>query len=266
VDFRVDDEAGGEGAGIRAFAGLRWDPFFMDAPAALQTIATQELRFTEPGAIYLDGKDVLSLVVELDCNAAFGHAGPVAVVAETLTRGRHEVRIERTGRPEVKNLLLAPKQFDQVNRDLEIRDLYNMEDAFSLGESYLGAYRARLDANLASWDRLDGSVDMPAGNDGAHPLRELVLADRLVVDPSRPFTPHGSFLEPELAAREGRPHETSGGRTLNDDVMDTLFSLWVNGGCGPRISDGVDGATRPAADEFPYLATPNPDPPKPLDH
>ena len=46
-------------------------------------------------------------------------------------------------------MMLAPKQFDPVNRDLEIRDLYNMEDAFHLGDAYLGAYRARLNANLA---------------------------------------------------------------------------------------------------------------------
>ena len=62
----------------------------------------------------------------------------VGVVAETLTRGRFNVRIERVGRPEVKNLMLAPKQFDQVNRDLEIRDLYNMEDAFHLGRGLRG--------------------------------------------------------------------------------------------------------------------------------
>ena len=54
------------------------------------------------------------------------------MVAETLTRGSLNVRIERAGRPEVPNLMLAPKQFDPVNRDLEIRDLYNMEDAFHL--------------------------------------------------------------------------------------------------------------------------------------
>ena len=77
--------------------------------------------------------------------------------------GSFSVRIERVGRPEVKNLLLGPKQFDQVNRDLEIRDLYNMEDAFELGESYEGAYRARLNANLAFWDGLDGEVDWPVG-------------------------------------------------------------------------------------------------------
>ena len=51
-------------------------------------------------------------------------------MAETLTRGKFNVRIERVGRPEVKNMMLGPKQHDQVNRDLEIRDIYNMEDAF----------------------------------------------------------------------------------------------------------------------------------------
>ena len=46
-------------------------------------------------------------------------------------------------------MLLAPKQFDPVNQDLEIRDLYNMEDGFHLAEAYKRAYRARLNANLA---------------------------------------------------------------------------------------------------------------------
>ena len=129
--------------------------------------------------------------------------------------------------------MLGPKQFDQVNRDLEIRDLYNMEDAFELGESYQGAYRARLNANLAFWDGLDGAVDWPVDGDGAHPLTELLLADYLVVDVTKPYVEQGSFLEPEMAALRGAEHETCGGRTLNDDVMDRLFTLVVNAGNGP---------------------------------
>jgi hypothetical protein len=65
--FSVDDEQGGSGHGVRVFGGPRWDPFIMDAPAALKTIATGRLAFTEPGSIILDGKNVLSLVVEVDC-------------------------------------------------------------------------------------------------------------------------------------------------------------------------------------------------------
>jgi hypothetical protein len=265
VSFRVNDEQGGSGHGVRVFAGPRWDPFIMDARAALTTISTGRLAFTDPGSIFLDGKNVLSLVVEID-RELLGGAGLVGVVAETLTRGRFTVRIERVGRPEVKNMLLAPKQFDPVNTDLEIRDLYNLEDAFHLGPSYQGAYRARLNANLAFWDGLDDTTDWPADGNGDHPLTDLVLADYLVVDVTKPYSEHGSFLEIELAALAGKAHETCGGRAPNDDVIDTLFTTLVNAGNGPVIRDGVDRATRPASRVFPYLAAPNPDPPEPPEH
>jgi Domain of unknown function (DUF4331) len=265
VSFRVNDTQGGSGGGVRVFAGARWDPFIMDAPAALKTIATRELAFTEPGSIFLDGKNVLSIVVEIDARLLAGWTF-VGVVAETLTRGTFNVRIERVGRPEVKNMMLAPKEFDPVNRDLEIRDLYNMEDAFHLGDTYQGAYRARLDANLAFWDRLDGKLDWPTDANGRHPLTDLVLADYLIVDVTKPYLETGSFLEIELAARRGLTHQTCGGRTLNDDVMDTIFTQLVNAGNGPTIRDGVDSATRPATGNFPYLAPPNQRPPEPPAH
>jgi Domain of unknown function (DUF4331) len=263
ISFEVNDEHGGRGHGARGFAGVRWDPFIMDAAAALRTIATGELAFTDPGSIYLDGKNVLGLVLELDCGRLFGGADLLGVVAETLTRGKLSVRLERAGRPEVHNMMLSPRQFDLTNRDLEIRDLYNMEDGFELRPEYQGAYRARLNANLAFWDRLDGKVDWPTGANGAHPLTELLLADYLVVDATKPFTEHGSFFEIERSARRGQVHETCGGRALNDDVMDNIFTLLVNGGNGPTIRDGVDQATRPATRTFPYLASPNADPPTP---
>lgn len=266
VSFRVNDLAGGVGHGIRVFGGVRWDPFIMDAPAALKTIATGKLSFTDPSSIYLDGKNVLGLVLEIDLVHLPG-AELLGAVAETLTRGTLNVRIERVGRPEVKNLMLGPKQFDRVNRDLEIRDLYNMEDAFSLGESYRGAYRARLDANLGFWDGLDGRVDWPSNGDGAgHPLTELILADFLIVDVTKPYLEHGSFLEIELATLRGKVHRGCGGRSLNDDVMDTLFTQLINAGNGPVIRDGVDRATRPASGRFPYLAEPNPEPPSLPEH
>jgi hypothetical protein len=267
VAFPVDDPRGGAADGLRAFAGARWDPFIMDAPAALKTIATGQMAFSDSGAIYLDGKSVLSLVVEIECSRFLAaDTELVGVVAETLTRGRHNVRIERVGRPEVKNMMLAPKQFDPVNRDLEIRDLYNMEDAFHLADGYLGAYRARLNANLGFWDGLDGSVDWTLDAEGSHPLTEIILDDFLVVDVSKPYTEHSSFFEIEHAAIDGRPHATCGGRALNDDVMDTIFTLLINAGSGPVIRDGVDAATRPASRSFPYLSQPHPTPPQLPEH
>jgi hypothetical protein len=266
VQFTVGEDAGGEHDGIRAFAGPRWDPFFFDARAALQTVATGELAFTDHGTIFMDGKNVLTLVVEIDCARFLGGSRLVGVIAETLTRGKFNVRIERVGRPEVKNMLLAPTQFDQVNSNIDIRDLYNTEDGFHLAESYKPAYLARLNANLAFWDRLDGKTDWPTNGKGDHPLTSLWLADYLIVDTSRRYAEQGSFLEPERSARAGRTHETCGGRALNDDVMDTFFTFIVTGGHGPRISDGIDASTRPGTQTFPYLQPANPDPPEQPEH
>jgi len=264
--FVVGDEAGAEQDGIRAFAGPRWDPFFFDARAALATVATEELAFTDHGSIFMDGKNVLTLVVEIDCARFLGGNTLVGVIAETLTRGTFNVRIERVGRPEVKNMLLAPTQFDRVNREIDIRDLYNMEDGFHLGESYKPAYLARLNANLAFWDGLDGKKDWPTNANGDHPLTSLWLADYLIVDVAHPYSEQGSFLEPERAAREQRVHATCGGRALNDDVMDTFFTFIVTGGNGLPVRDGIDASSNPCAQTFPYLQPPNLDPPQLPEH
>jgi hypothetical protein len=64
-----------------------------------------------------------------------------------------------------------------------------------------------------------------------HPLTELVLADYLVVDVTKPYATD-SFFEIERATLEGRVHKTCGGRSLNGD--------------GRRV----------ASDWFPYLAPP----------
>ena len=65
-----------------------------------------------------------------------------------------------------------------------------------------------------------------------------------------------------MPPRRGEGHRTCGGRALNDDVMDTVFILLVNGGNGPVIRDGIDRPSMLASHGFPYLAPPKPDPPE----
>ena len=262
VPLRFGDEEPAESAGLRIFAGQRLDPFFIDLAAESANHVVERLTFKEHGVNTGDGANCLSIVVELDVAAVLGpDAGPLlAVVGETITAGGHPVRLERMGRPEMKNFILQDKKFDPVNRDMELRDLYNAEDAFDLGPAYLGAYRTRLNANLPFFDRLDGAIAWPPDDQGNHPLTEMFLADFLVVDTSKPFT-EGSFLEIERAVLAGRPHTTCGGRPLNDDIVDILYTLLVGGVDGAPISDGVDQAARPATRRFPFLCTPNPGPP-----
>lgn len=258
AEFAVGDT---EAEGLRIFTGPRLDPFFIDLAGVLAADATQKLAF-RPGADNVLEGMVLSIVVEVDPEVAFGlDCGPLlGVVGQTVTSGGRPVRLERMGRPEIKNVVLASKSYDPVNSDLEIRDLYNEEDAFAVRPDYAGAYRARFDANLAFFDRLDGELVWPPDDQGTHPLTELLLADFLVVDASKPFAEDSCF-EIETALLAGRPHATCGGRAPNDDIVDTLYTLLVGGVDGPRISDGVDQATRPATHDFPYLVAPNPNPP-----
>ena len=264
IPFRVGDEQPTVAPGLRVFAGARLDPFFIDLKAVLATEEQEQLAFRAHSINSLDGANVLSIVVELDVATVLGpDTGPLlAVVGETVTSRGHPVRLERMGRAEIKNVIMQPKKFDPVNRDLEIRDLYNAEDAFNLSPDYIGAYRARLNANLAFFDRLDGKTDWPPDEQDVHPLTELLLADFLVVDTSKPFSDGAdSDLEIERAVLAGRPHTTCGGRSLNHDIIDTLYTLLVGGLDGPRISDGVDQPTQPTARSFPYLVPPNPNPP-----
>lgn len=263
VSLRVNDEQGGQVRGLRIFAGARMDPFFFDGPRAVQTIMTRKLAFANPGTNSNLGQNCLSIVVEIEPATLFGKAdGPLfAVVSETARAGPIAIRLERFGRPEIKNVILFPKFFDTVNRDLEIRDLYNQEDAFKLGPAYLGAFRARMNANLPFYDGLDGKTDWPLDAQGNHPLTELLLADFMVVDASKPLAERGCFLEIERMMLKSQPHNTCGGRWLNDDSMDIIFTTLINAGNGPTIGVGVEQATVPASHSFPYLAAPNPNPP-----
>ena len=109
-----------------------------------------------------------------------------AVAAETVTAGKFPVRLERFGRAFVKGQMLGELGDDTVNRDLDLRELWNQEDPFELAPNYLGAYRARLNANLAVMDGIDGKTDWPLQPDGTHPLTELYLGDYQVVDVAKP--------------------------------------------------------------------------------
>ena len=260
VSFRVNDE-GAEAPGARVFAGLRMDPLFIDSTGYVETLATQRLAFPVNGTNGAEGWDALGIVVELDVATMLGRATGTlfAVAAETVAAGQFPVRLERFGRVFVKNQLLGQYGVDPVNRDLDLRELYNQEDPFQLAPDYIGAYRARLNANLAFLDAIDEKTDWPLQPDGTHPLTELYLGDYQVVDVAKPYA-EDSYLEIEQALLQGRAHETCGGRSLNADAGDANLTFVITGGNGPRISDGVDEATVRASDSFPYLAAPNPDP------
>ena len=245
--------------GMRVFVGLASDPFFMDVDAAIRTDVSGKLSF-DTKVNTAQGFDCLSIVVDVPFAPIvdrFGGATLIAAITEDIvTRRGNPIRIERLGRPEMKNVVLANPMRDPRTKGVELRDLYNREDAFALSPVYRPLYESRLDANLAFFDGLDGDIAWPLGPDGRHPLRDLLIADYLTLDLTKPFAA-GSFLEIERALIDNRPHCTAGGRWLDDDILDDLLTLLVNGGGGKQFGDGVDVPTKPASATFPYVREPN---------
>ena len=245
--------------GIRIFAGLVSDPFFMDVEAALRTDISGKLSFgTAVNTVEL--RDVLTIAIEIPSAPiveTFGGTTLIGAIAETVvTRRGKPIRLERLGRPEIKNVLLANPTRDPRTKGIELRDLYNREDAFALSREYRPLFESRLDANLTFFDTLDGKVTWPTGADGHHPLRDLLMGDFLVVDVAHAFAP-GGFLEIERSLIDARPHRSAGGRWLEDDILDDLLTLIINGGHGERFGDGVDAPTKPPSLTFPYVREPN---------
>ena len=207
------------------------------------------------------GQNVLSIVVEAEIAALFGAAKRPAV------RGRRRNADDwQAPDPAGAHGPAGDKECRFVGKGVRPGEPRPRDSRFvqpgrpvPSGKDYVGAYRARLNANLAFFDGLDGKIDWPLDEQGNHPLTELLLADFLVVDVSKPYAEESCF-EIERALLAGRAHATCGGRSLNDDIVDSLYTLLVNGGNGPRIRDGVDQATQPAARSFPYLVSPNPGP------
>ena len=179
-----------------------------------------------------------------------------AIPENIVTRRGKPIRIERLGRPEIKNFVLASPMRDPRTKGVELRDLYNKEDAFALSKEYRPLYESRLDANLAFIDQLDGKTAWPLGPDGRHPLRDLLVDDCLILDLAYPLAP-GGFLEIERALINKQPNKSAGGRWLDDDILDEMLTLLVNGGQGERYGDGVDAPTKPASLTFPYVREPN---------
>ena len=239
-------------SGLRVFAGRRSDPFFFNVKWA--TAAASEGKLLPPkDDNVMQNLNVLSIVLVIDIEQELGlnDGSLLAVAAETTTpddKSGVMRRIDRIGRPEITNVSMV------AHDDQELRDLYNAEEPFNISGKNVELFRQRLRENVVFYDKLNDTIDWTpqSGND----LAEILLNDFQVVDVSKPFAAN-TYFEIERSILRGEPHSTCGGRTPNDDIMDVIFTLLVNGGNPPPIRDGVDRPTRLATDVFPYLAEPN---------
>jgi Domain of unknown function (DUF4331) len=175
-------------------------------------------------------------------------------------------RIDRIGRPEITNFLVIDRTVAPKAGPNPFKEAYNAEDSFAIPAERLARYTAAMKASLVHYDAQDGTPDLDDAM--AERLAAILVEDQLRIDIAKPCTlATAGYLDLERAAMLGRSSATCGGRTPNEDVFDTLMTLYTHGPSRPtpQVGDdvGSSASTGTSTDAFPYLAKPHLVGPKP---
>jgi Polyketide cyclase / dehydrase and lipid transport/Domain of unknown function (DUF4331) len=247
----VNDEKGAStpDGTFRVFAGLRSDPF----------VAAWVFATLKPSANNLLHDNVLCIVIEFNTRRLLdpGKGTLFGAIAETVPLSRFGVfvgteppRIDWVGRPEQTNARLGC----QLLRDVDdLRDLWNQQTPFAIADELRPLFLQRLKDSLAAYDMHDGKQDWTPSALAAN--ANMFLEDYLLFDVAKPIT-DTSHLEIEKSTLNGKAYETGGGRTVDADVMDVMFTWMVNRDREP-LRGGTTKATKPGMKTFPYFAPPN---------
>lgn len=248
-------DAGPDSSGLLFYTGLRSDPFFFNAGWASKW--TQKGRLSAPKNSNIMAKvNVLSVVVECDMEELFGHkVGLLALAAQCSAPGTvsgKKTPLDRIGRPEVTNIILAAR-----DKQRDLRDGYNLERPFQVNPQNAVAYRERILQNIGFYDGIDGVVDWRGA--AKQQFVEILVEDYLVFDArkTRLSQAQVGYFTIESDLLKGKQSTALGGRKLTDDFMDRLYTLLLNAGNGKSVSDGVSQPTRQLSETFPYLAVPD---------
>jgi hypothetical protein len=250
LSLRVNDEQGAStpDGDVRVFAGLRSDPFYLAWIAAT----------LEKVPNLLQHDNVLCMVVEVDTRRVLDPAkgSLFGAIAETVPKqppshiSHPPARIDWVGRPEQTNVRLTNPALGTA---VDLRDLWNQQTPFAIAKELRPLFLQRLKDSFVDWDMRDGRADWTPEELAAN--ANVFLDDFLLFDVTKPITDE-SHLEIEKSTLYGRPYQTGGGRTVDANVIDILFTWLVNHD-REFLQGGATGATKPGLKVFPYLATPN---------
>jgi hypothetical protein len=235
-------------ADFRVFAGLRSDPFYLAWLAAT----------LEKVPNLLQHNNVLCMVVEFDTRSVLApeKGSLFGVIAETVPTeppgriGHPVARIDWIGRPEQTNVRLNNPALFGVD---DIRDLWNQQTPFAVSKELQPLFLERLKLSFTDWDMRDGKADWTPEALAAN--ANVFLDDFLLFDVAKPITDK-SHLEIEKSTISGRSYQTGGGRTVDANSIDILFT-WLINRDREFLLGGATGATKPGMKVFPYFATPN---------
>jgi hypothetical protein len=233
--------------GVRAFAGQRDDPFYIDLGAVFDT-----LNLRSPGVDMLAGFNVHEIALELPAMMISEGQNVLGAYAST-SRPLVSVRGDGKGRPVQVQRLANPLVNEAIigTRDKDRWNATEPEDEAQFLEYYTNL---RLDTALQAVFGAPASplLDIPGlllTYGSANDRKSELLRLNLGVDP----TPIGS--QKRLTVLAGDNAGWPNGRRPIDDVTDIAVKV-IGGTNYLTASDGVDVNDKPYPATFPFLASP----------
>ena len=218
--------------GMRAFAGLRDDPFFIDLIWVLRLLGLQPggpITNRNGGIDFFKGLNASIFAVEVPPALLRGASGNTIRVWATTSRPRATVRsfkpdkedkdsnafvqVDRTALPVINTVLIPPARKDEFNRAVPEQD----RELFR-------------DTAIASLVKINGDASYSAV------IADILLPDVMTLDMSNT----GGFLN---------------GRRPQDDVIDTVLNAASHGAV---TTDNVNANDVPFLSDFPFFAPPHP--------
>ena len=228
--------------GVKAYAGLRDDPFFFDLAGYLDILAALDddktndaksfVGCTAPRTDFFKGLNVSSIVLELPPGLLTGSTSSIGVWGATTVGGK---QVDRMGRPAINTVFLPNNPFPGEQKG----QVPSKKKAFNEGQprNDRTAFRGEVVNTLKVLFSLnDASGDDPSDDQKQiAALADVLLPDVLTFDTAKSET----FLN---------------GRALSDDVIDAELALITE---GTVKTDCVSKNDRKFWPTFPYLATPH---------
>jgi hypothetical protein len=227
-----------DAGGIKAFAGLRDDPFFFDLVAFKKFVAgpyvpAAGLRAAADGAPAdtFAGTNVTYVVLELPITAVTGQTtSSTGVIKAWVSTSNSGGQVDRMAIPAINTALIPSDMKDAFNKGAPATD----ETAFrATGQTTMDGLRSAVDGVLnGPVGAQDGG---PLGNLTSAQVAEALIPDIVTIDFSK------DVVFPN-------------GRRLTDDVIDVALQLVLNRTAG--ITDAVNANDKAFGGAFPYLADP----------
>jgi hypothetical protein len=218
---------------IRAYAGLRDDPFFFDLDGFINILSMEKgksfLGCTSPRTDFFAGRNVSAIVLELPASQLTRSGSSAIGVWSATTVGAKQ--IDRMGRPAVNTVFVPSNPFE--------KDEASAKNTFNASQPKND--KARFRSEVVDTLQVLFSLNDGAGDNKADDAMKISgLADVLLPD----------ILTFDTAKSDGFLN----GRRFADDVIDAELDLITEGAVKTDCVSKNDRAFRAA---FPYLGTAN---------